>query len=213
MNSKKKFYTVLIGRQKGIFDSWEECKKSVQGFPSACFKSFHSREDAEQAWQENFFRRQSKGAKQKTSNANTNIPTSGIVVDGACSNNPGLAEYRGVNIETGVELFSHTPFLATNNVAEFVAIVHAMAYCIEHNLQETTLYSDSVNAILWIKKGICKSTLKDTSRYPDNKFDYARRLIAHSEKWLKEHKNVALPRLVKWDTENWGENPADYGRK
>ena len=42
-----KYYAVKNGRKKGIFLTWDECKESVDGYPSATFKSFKTKEDAE----------------------------------------------------------------------------------------------------------------------------------------------------------------------
>lgn len=41
-----KCYAVRNGRQVGIFSSWEDCKRSVDGFSGAEYKSFKSRKDA-----------------------------------------------------------------------------------------------------------------------------------------------------------------------
>lgn len=42
-----KYYAVKVGARTGVFTSWEECQKAVDGFPSAKFKKFHSLEEAE----------------------------------------------------------------------------------------------------------------------------------------------------------------------
>ena len=44
--AKSKFYAVKIGRNKGIFYTWDECKAQVNGFPGARYKSFQSLEEA-----------------------------------------------------------------------------------------------------------------------------------------------------------------------
>ena len=38
-------------------------------------------------------------------------------------------------------------------------------------------------------------------------FDY----IARAEAWLRE--NTYTTEIIKWDTDSWGEIPADFGRK
>lgn len=48
-------------------------------------------------------------------------------VDAACSGNPGPMEYRGIDLATGAMLFHFGPMKGTNNIGEFLAIVHALA--------------------------------------------------------------------------------------
>ncbi len=45
----KKFYAVKNGRKIGIFLTWNECKEQIDGFSSAVYKSFPTREEA---WRE-----------------------------------------------------------------------------------------------------------------------------------------------------------------
>lgn len=42
-----KFYAVKKGRKTGIFTTWAECQKQVSGFPKAEFKSFISKQEAD----------------------------------------------------------------------------------------------------------------------------------------------------------------------
>jgi ribonuclease HI len=119
---------------------------------------------------------------------------------------PGPVEYRGVELTTGAELFRLGPYKnGTNNIGEFLAIVQALMM-LEKEGKPTPIYSDSVNAILWVKAKKCRTNhLQDAS----NKalFD----LIARAEDWLNTHA-YANP-ILKWETDDWGENPADFGRK
>lgn len=68
------------------------------------------------------------------------------------------------------------------------------------------LYSDSRNALLWVKQKKCKTKLERNAR-TETLFQ----LIERAEKWLKE--NTYITPLRKWETELWGEVPADFGRK
>jgi ribonuclease HI len=130
-----------------------------------------------------------------------------ISVDAACSGNPGVMEYRGVWTADGAELFHFGPARdGTNNIGEFLAIVHALALLHKKEDAVTPVYTDSKTAISWVRKKKANTQLKP-NHHNKNLFDMIRR----AEKWLKENewKNPVL----KWETERWGEIPADFGRK
>ena len=126
-------------------------------------------------------------------------------VDAACSGNPGQMEYQGIDLATGAQVFHFGPVHGTNNIGEFLAIVHALALMEQRGIRKT-IYSDSYNAILWVSKKKCKTTLERT---PQTERLYA--IIARAETWLRTH-NVQVP-IIKWETTLWGEIPADFGRK
>jgi ribonuclease HI len=126
-------------------------------------------------------------------------------VDAACSGNPGPMEYRGIDLATGQVMFHFGPLHGTNNIGEFLAIVHAAALMQQQGIRKT-IYSDSHNALLWVQKKQCKTKLEHNA-----KTDYLFQLIARAEKWLKTH-NIDAP-ILKWETSKWGEVPADFGRK
>ena len=48
-------------------------------------------------------------------------------VDAACSGNPGPMEYQCIDLQTGAQVFHYGPIHGTNNIGEFLAIVHARA--------------------------------------------------------------------------------------
>lgn len=127
-------------------------------------------------------------------------------VDAACSGNPGPMEYRGIDLATGQVVFHFGPMRGTNNIGEFLAIVHALALMQQRNLLDKTIYSDSYNAILWVSKRKCKTKLENT---PVNAPLFE--IIARAEQWLQTH-TYRNP-IIKWETKKWGEVPADFGRK
>ena len=103
-------------------------------------------------------------------------------------------------------LFKQGPFQhGTNNIGEFLAIVHALALLKQKELPQP-VYSDSETAIAWVKKKKCNTDL-----LPDDQNRPLFELLARAEAWLKE--NDYENRILKWNTEAWGEIPADYGRK
>lgn len=214
MAKKKKYYVIWNGLEPGVYSSWDECKKNVQGFENALYKSFTSMEEADKAFTENPWKHlNSKNSKSlsRTKNINHSYPSDivindSIAVDAACSGNPGLLEYRGVYVADGVEIFHYGPLEeGTNNIGEFLAIVHALALLIndENNIP---IYSDSVNAIKWVANKKCNTKLKRSA-----KNTAVFELIERAEKWLRTQ-DYSNP-ILKWDTNNWGEIPADFGRK
>lgn len=127
-------------------------------------------------------------------------------VDAACSGNPGPMEYQGIDLKTGAQVFHFGPVHGTNNIGEFLAIVHALALMDKQGITGKTIYSDSYNAILWVRNKKCKTKLvRDASTQQL----YA--IIARAEQWLRTHP-VRVP-IVQWQTRAWGDIPADFGRK
>lgn len=127
-------------------------------------------------------------------------------VDAACSGNPGPMEYQCIDLATGAQVFHFGPMRGTNNIGEFLAIVHALALMDKQGIKDKVIYSDSYNAILWVNKKQCKTKIERT---PETLQLYD--IIRRAETWLRGH-NVQVP-IVKWETSLWGEIPADFGRK
>jgi len=210
--SKVKYYVVWVGLNPGIYDTWSECQAQIKGYPKATYKSFKSREEAEKAFKGSATEYISKGEKKEKVIADFKayldvIDHNSISVDAACSNNPGLMEYRAVATISGEEIFKMGPFEnGTNNVGEFLALVHALAYLKKANKEDVAIYSDSRTAMAWVRNKKLKTTLKKTMA---NEAIFT--LIERAVKWL--HSNDYKTTILKWDTVNWGEIPADFGRK
>jgi ribonuclease HI len=205
--AKVKYYVVWKGRKPGIYTDWATCKKMVDGFDGAAFKSFTSLPEAENAYESKSSPSQKlKSISKSTSSLRkTVILTPSISVDAACSGNPGVMEYQGVDTHTKEVLFHKKYPLGTNNIGEFLALVHGLAFLMK-NGSEIPIYSDSVNALLWVKNKKCKTTLVKNKQSVEL-FE----TIARAEEWLKS--NTWKNQLLKWETEEWGEIPADFGRK
>jgi len=292
-----KIYVVLEGHNPGIYNSWTECKKEVEGFKNAKYKSFKSLEEAkkegyileevnkekhsfdltnsigltnyelaeqignlsydglsdfflklskklekdsysddkkgrnqlasllqksslllqentnimEKTWKlckpymNNQF--ENKGDIKKIDNISPHNIKNAIFVDGACSGNPGLGEYRGVHSDTNEVMFHLDGFNeTTNNIMEFFALVDALMYVHKSN-SDMIIYSDSQTAISWVKNCKVKTTLKETKNNQDT-FLYIQKFI----QWLKENK-PDLSIIHKWNTKTLGEIPADFCRK
>jgi len=202
----KKWYVVWKGIEPGVYETWQECKRQIDGFEDARYKSFDTQIQAVEAYRSdsrNYIGNRKKPGMRRYSSA---IVLRSLAVDAACSGNPGKMEYRGVYTETGEEIFHIGPLdEATNNIGEFLALVHGLALLKKQN-STIPIYSDSNNAILWVKNGKCKTKLTPC-KANEPVFD----LIKRAEKWLNE--NTYPNQILKWETGDWGEIPADFGRK
>lgn len=216
--NKPKFYVVWKGKQPGIYDSWIACAAQVNGFSGAEYKAFETRAAAEAAFggkYADYAASTSKGSRPAP--APLQVDPKRLLevgqpileswsVDAACNPVPGKLEFRGVDTKTREVKFAFGPFEdGTNNIGEFLAIFHALIECHRLGLKHP-IYSDSKNAISWIKQKKCNTQLKRT-RFNEPLFE----MIAWAEGWL-ERGNYPN-KVLKWETDVWGENPADYGRK
>jgi ribonuclease HI len=205
---KKKFYVVWEGKQTGIFNDWDTCKKQVFNVEGAKYKSYESKTEAETAFAKSYF--EAVVLEKKLPNKpNPNAPPpiiQSIVVDAAWNSKNKNMEYQGFNFSTKERLFHKGPFAgATNNIGEFLAIVHALALLKKHTSQ-LPIYTDSRTAMSWVNRKFANTKLAKTE---NNKEVFE--LIKRAEDWLKA--NTSPNKVLKWDTKNWGENPADFGRK
>ena len=226
MAKKQKYYVVWQGKKPGIYSSWEECKEQVVGVQGAQYKGFDTLAEAEAASRlpynsvvvnngQNGFNRANgqSGALIIDENGMTTVKPGtenppvldALAVDAACSGNPGVMEYQGIYIPTRTRVFHYRAEKGTNNIGEFLAIVHGLSYLKKHHLNQI-IYSDSVNAISWVRQKQCKSKLVEDDSTAEL-WDY----IHRAEAWL--HNNPYTTEIRKWDTDHWGEIPADFGRK
>ncbi len=209
---KKKYYTVWKGHHTGVFESWDDCKAQINNFEGAQYKSFDTFEAAKQALKGNYYDFISKKGAFKSELSQLQLDRIGqpnfnsISVDAASSGNPGVMEYRGVDTKTKQQLFIQGPFeQGTNNIGEFLAIVHGLAYLKQQN-SDRVIYTDSRTAISWVKKKTCNTKLERNTKN-EKLFDLVERAIH----WLKT--NSYNTPIAKWETKAWGEIPADFGRK
>ena len=218
-NKKRKWYVVWVGTETGVCDTWTECQLRTKGYPGAMYKSFDNVEDATRAYREGFDeearkvlraianapRRRAPGEVDYTLIPEI-IPGS-WAVDAACSKNPGRMEYRGVDVITGAQIFHQGPFeQGTNNIGEFLAIVHALAMLYNRGDTTTAIYSDSRTAQIWVRKRKCGTKL-----VANEKNARLLSIVDRAERWLQTHSTPN--RILKWQTDKWGEIPADFGRK
>jgi len=205
-----KYYVVWVGKTPGIYTAWNECKAQVDGVPGAKYKSYPTKAEAEKAYaigfQKAFAQAGVKAGPNKAAEPAGDYDRNSICVDAASSGNPGIVEYQGVDTETGERLFHQGPFpKGTNNLGEFLAIVHGLAY-LKKLGSNKTIYSDSQTAIKWVRDKRVATTLDR-----DESTEDIYRLVDRAMEWLKT--NSYSNKIVKWNTDAWGEIKADFGRK
>lgn len=209
MAKKKKYYVVWEGNEPGIYSSWTDCQLQIKGYPNARYKSFSSLEEAKQAFGDGPGNHLSSTGKKKPkpdrSSFKEEIEWTSLSVDAACSGNPGKMEYQGVDTATGDQIFHQKFQLGTNNIGEFLAIVHGLAL-LKQQKDTRPIYTDSKIALGWVQKKKCRTKLEHSPKTA-KLFE----LIERAEQWL--HKNTYDNKILKWNTEKWGEIPADFGRK
>lgn len=218
-----------------MYSSWEACQEAVNGVSGAKYKSFKTQEEAEDAFEmgEEAYESEARHSESSGNSENSvnsskadsscapskpvrptfnpqNLPAevirNAIAVDAACSGNPGAMEYRGVYLADGKEIFHYGPVHGTNNIGEFLALVHGLALLKQKGLDTMPIYSDSVNAQLWVRKHHCKTTL-----VRNDQTEKLYQMIERAESWLRS--NTYKNPIIKWQTDKWGEIPADFGRK
>lgn len=230
MAKRQKYYVVWAGKQPGIYQSWSEAQAQIDGWQGARYKSYTSLSEATEAFRKGSDdnleaiatlllqaherknaetcgdSRTVRTASPPAWRTNPQIDHTAIAVDASCLGNPGTMEYRGVDLSTGLELFRVGPFQdATNNIGEFLALVHVLALCRQQGI-DRPVYSDSRTALSWLRRRGHRSMLKPTPRNAA-----VLRLLARADAWVKA--NTWTNRVMKWDTDHWGEIPADFGRK
>ncbi len=209
---KQKYYVVWAGRKKGVFSSWDDCKKQIDGFEGAQYKAFTDKKEAQLAYNKNYFSYKGKDTKKPTLTESEKKKygspiLESISVDAACSGNPGKMEYRGVLTHNKQQIFIKGPFeKGTNNIGEFLALVHGLALLKSKKKEDIPVYSDSKIAMSWIKKKQCRTNLIFDASNKD-----LLELIKRAEKWL--HENSFKNPILKWETKAWGRIPADFEEK
>lgn len=217
----KRYYVVWKGRVPGVYDNLDDAMEQVDDFPGAMFKSYDSPQAAAEAYRSSGRKEDKKDLGNLLLNSSRgNMPQSGKpdyfsfpeidlngwAVDASCLGNPGRMEYRGVELMSGREIFRVGPFeKSTNNIGEFLAIVHALAL-MQKSGENHTIYSDSVTGMAWVRNRKIKTQL---SREPANEKCF--KMMERALSWLNTHQYFA--KILKWQTERWGEVPADFGRK
>ena len=197
----------------GIYDEWSKAQEQIKGYQGALYKSFPSQKEAEQALAKGPAPYLSgnksgagRGGKKKGTTPRSQIIWRSLSVDAACSGNPGPMEYQGVDTRSKDRIFHQAFELGTNNIGEFLAIIHGLALLQKQGLHQLPIYTDSATAMAWVRNKKVKTKL-----VRDQRTETLYQLIERGEAWLKG--NTYQNPIIKWDTDSWGEIPADFGRK
>ncbi len=217
---KQKRYVVWDGKKTGIFPSWEECEAAVKWFSGAKYKSFESVALAQQAlaeWSEQYYKKSPSVPLQQRGKPDgerkkyqgwfeSAFEKKSIAVDAACSGNPWVMEYQGIDLQSWKQIFHQKFDNGTNNIWEFLALVHALGYLEAYALDDIFVYTDSKIAMHWVAQKKCK-TQADVS-------EELQAVISRAEMWLKHnYSSKHEKKILKRKTSEWWEIPADFGRK
>jgi ribonuclease HI len=97
----------------------------------------------------------------------------------------------------------------TNNIAEFLGLVSAIKYLKDRNLQ-LVVYTDSITAISWVKNQKANTTAKTKGKLTSKLETWLEKV----EEFLTQNKELMKKvKIIKLETKEWGEIPADFGRK
>lgn len=178
----KKFYAVKNGKTPGIFETWDECKKSVDGYSGAVFKSFKTKDEAL-----DFLGIGNPSNSGNPTNVNGNINSNSscadccIASDSSCatayvdgSYNIATKEfgYGVVMFHNGEELhmsksFSDAEMASMRNVAgEIFGSMASMEYAVSHGITNLSIYYDYMGISKWCT-GEWKANKKGTIAYRD----------------------------------------------
>lgn len=159
-----KYYAVRKGRKEGIFQTWEECKNQVHGYAGAEYKSFKTREEAEQ-----YLNSEIKTGRTEQKKDRLEIPQKNLneklisydkdsiiaYVDGSYNGSDTEFSY-GMVILDGNEEYKFSKkiedrYLAQmNNVAgEIAGAMAAMDYAVSHNKKKVIIYHDYEGIAKW----------------------------------------------------------------
>lgn len=207
----KKWYVVWVGTEPGICETWEECQIRTQGYPGARYKAFDSSREAIEAYRKDLdahadpravIRAIAHAETSRTNYANIKeIYPGSVAVCGSCDHATGMMQYRGVDVLSGTELFSFGPVAGSENVAEFLAIVHALALLQKQRKDRVAIYCSNGIAQMWVRQKKSNAHVPPVPAYAK-----MGQLLVRADHWLEV--NTFHNFVIKWKTDEWGPNPA-----
>ena len=155
----KKFYVVKNGYKCGIFETWDECKKQVDGYSGAVYKSFKNYDDAKNFLNENF----SSSFENAKNFLVAYVDGSYNVVTKEFSY--GMVIIFGDEEKYFSEKFSDEPLSEMRNVAgEIMGSTRAFQYALENGFENILIHYDYEGIEKWCT-GEWKANKQGTKNY------------------------------------------------
>ena len=200
--AEKKRYVVWKWTKTWIFEDRVEVQPLVSWVAWSKFKSFKSEQEAKEALEKG--REEYYEPAKKWFQKDIPFEKKSIAVDAACSSATGVMEYQWIDLVDQKKVFSFSFPEWTNNIWEFLAIVHGLSRLKEREMNDYSLYSDSKTAMNRVVKKRCNSSyaIKDKKLLE---------IIKRAENRLEN--NTYTTKILKRNTETRGEIPADFWRK
>lgn len=174
-----KFYAVRKGKTPGIYFNWDDCKRMVDGYPGAIYKSFKTIEEAKAFMGETVSIQEGvgnkKGATQQTLDeqpraGEEKLPEIYAFVDGSFNIATNVYGYGGF-LQNGMDRIvlqgagEEEDMASMRNVAgEVLGSMAAMEKAVELGVQELTIYYDYMGIEMWATGG-WKRNKKGTIAY------------------------------------------------
>ena len=168
-----KFYAVKKGKIPGIYNSWDDCKKMVDGFLGAVYKSFKTLEEAK-AFVETAGTSKKQSAKTEKSDTIQleDTPSIYAFVDGSYNIATKVYGYGGFLIHNGEKEVlqgsgNDAEMASMRNVSgEILGAMAAVKRAIDLKLPEVTIYYDYMGIEMWAT-GTWKRNKQGTIAYYD----------------------------------------------
>ncbi len=163
----KKYYAVRKGATPGIYNTWDECKKLVHGYPSAEYKSFTSMEEARA-----YMNIESGDVIDSGDEKSADTPEIYAFVDGSYNAVTGVYGYGGFIMYGDNKVIvqgsgNEEEMAAMRNVAgEVLGSMAAIEKAIELGLTKIAIYYDYLGIEMWAK-GLWKRNKQGTIAYYD----------------------------------------------
>ncbi|MGX7112319.1 viroplasmin family protein [Gemella cuniculi] len=185
-----KFYAVKSGKKTGIFLTWDECKEQVSGYKGAIYKSFKTKEEAENYLED----------KEKIVDNITEVEGIYAYIDGSFDRKTGVYGSGVVIVDKfGKHEYKHAgnkvEYAQLHNVAgELEAAKFVMWYAVDKKISEITLFYDYQGIEAWAT-GEWRANLEYTKEYAQFAKKVSSRVKVNFVK-VKAHTGVELNELV-----------------
>lgn len=143
----KKYYAIRAGRKPGIYQTWDEAKVQVSGFPNAEYRSFKTLEEAE-----NFI----KPVRQNKADSATDEETVVAYVDGSFDKQSNRYSFGAVLIQneeiikTLTRVGNNPRYQGSRQIAgEVFGAIHAIHWAIQHGFKKIIIHYDYLGIEKW----------------------------------------------------------------